>query len=137
MQFSELLEQKFIRKFEHDGLLNLQLICNDAVKYSRGIRNDNRTLFEPFAQKFMEEAKRKKHRMVFNVKMCPGVPGTYDANFPELIWTERGNIMSYYYNILPVIRWKLALAEKNKLALSNRGSPCGKPSGMNVRGNTN
>ena len=97
MQFSQLLEQKFIRKFEHDGLLNLQLICNDAAKYSRGIWKDHGNLFERFVQTFLEEAKKKKHRMVFNVKLCPGAPGTYNEKNPELIWNKRGNITSYHY----------------------------------------
>lgn len=97
MQFSQLLEQKFIRNFEYDGLLNLQLICNDAAKYCRDIWQDHRNLFERFVQTFMEETKKKKHRMVFNVKICPGAPGTYNANNPELIWDVRGNITSYYY----------------------------------------
>jgi hypothetical protein len=97
MQFARLFEQRFPRKFEPDHLLSLQLICNDADRYSRRIGKDNRSLFEPFAKTFMAEAKKKKNKMAFNIKICPGAPGTYDPKWPELTWTKGDNITSYYY----------------------------------------
>lgn len=97
MQFSQLFKQKFFRKFEHDGLLNLQLTCNDAAKYPRGIGKDNRSLFEPFVKAFVLEARKKKNPMALHIKICPGAPGTYDANWPELAWVKGDNITSYYY----------------------------------------
>jgi len=97
MQFSQLLEQKFMYESEQDRPLKFLLLCNDPQTYAGHGGTTIRNIFQPFEQNFMQEIKRSKSRLEFELKICPGAPGTYDPKWPELTWYKDGNITSYYY----------------------------------------